>query len=289
MPENTSEVVSALGDIMEKSVAGFTLNKLLAAVITTVLSLLVMKVLLKLVDRALVSTRLEFAVKKLIRGGIKTLLVTISVIIVMGCLGIEATSLVAVLSVAGLALSLALQNFLSNVAGGVQILASQPFKPGDWVDIANCSGTVAEIDMFYTKLKSIDNKLIQLPNSSIVSSNIINYSREDKRQVEIRVDVAYESDLALVRATLAELVGTCPLTYPSPEPLIHVYSYKDSSIEFIVRVWCENKDYWEVYYYLMDRLKPALDAAGIEIDYPHLNIHMLDEKEAARCGTCLEE
>jgi len=259
MPGTTDEAVSVLGEIMEKSIAGFTLNKLLSAVIVTVLSLLIMKLLLKLTDRALERTHLETVVKKLIRGGIKLLL-----------------SAVAVLSVAGLALSLALQNFLSNVAGGVQILASQPFKPGDWVDAAGCSGTVADVGLFYTKLKSVDNKLIQLPNSSIVASNIINYSSEEKRQVEVRVGVAYDSDLEQVRATLAELVGNCPLTDFSPEPLIHVFSYKASCIEFIVRVWCATPDYWNVYYYLMDSLKPALDEAGIEISYPHLNVHMMD-------------
>jgi len=282
IPSTPDEAVSALGDIMEEGIAGFTLNKLLAAVIVAAVSLVIIKLLLKLTNRALDrSTHLDYTVRRLIRGGVKALLVAIAVIIVMTCLGIEATSLIAVLSVAGLALSLALQNFLSNVAGGFQILASQPFKPGDWVDAAGCSGTVSEIGMFYTKLKSIDNKLIQLPNSSIVASNIVNYSSEPKRQVEVRVEVSYDSDLEQVRATLAELVGTCPLTYPSPEPLIHVYSYKDSSIEFIVRVWCDNKDYWSVYYYLMDGLKPALDAADIEISYPHVNVHMIEDAKEA--------
>lgn len=274
MAGSTDEAVNALGDIMEKGIAGFTLNKLLSAVIIAAAALLLNKLLLKLADRALERTRLEAMVKKLIRGGLKALLTAVAVIIVLGRLGIEATSLVAVLSVAGLALSLALQNFLSNVAGGVQILASKPFKPGDWVETGNYSGTVSEIGLFYTKLTSIDNKLIQLPNSAIVSANIINYSSQELRQVEVRVNVSYDSDLERVRSTLAGLVGACPLTLPSPEPLIHVFSYQDSSIEFIVRAWCANQDYWDVYYYLTDNLKPALDEAGIEIPYPHLNVHM---------------
>jgi len=282
MAGSADEAVSVLSDIMEKSIAGFTLNKLLSAVIIAAAALLLNKLLLKLTDRALERTHLEAAVKKLIRGGLKALLTAVAVIIVLDCLGIEATSLVAVLSVAGLALSLALQNSLANVAGGVQILASKPFKPGDWVETGDYSGTVSEIGLFYTKLTSVDNKLIQLPNSAIVSANIINYSSQERRQVEIRVNVSYDSDLEQVRSVLALLVGTCPLTFPSPEPLIHVFSYKDSSIEFIVRVWCANQDYWTVYYYLMDGLKPALDEAGIEIPYPHINVHIDGRKEEAQ-------
>jgi len=279
MPESASEAVSALGDIMEKGVAGFTVNKLLSAVIVTVLALVVIKLLLKLADRALArSQHLEPTVKRLVRSGLKALLIVVAVIMVLGCLGIEATSLVAVLSVAGLALSLALQNFLSNVAGGFQILTSQPFKVGDWVEAGGCSGTVSEVGLFYTKLKSVDNKLIQLPNSSIVSSNIINYSSEEKRQVEFKVDVSYDSDLETVRQTLSKLVGEHPLTLPTPEPLIRVFSYEDSSIRFIVRVWCANADYWTVYYDTMDHLKPALDAAGISIPYPQVDVHMLQPK-----------
>lgn len=278
MAGSTDEAVSALGDIMEKGIAGFTLNKLLSAVIIAAAALLVNKLLLKLAGRALERTHLEAAVKKLIQGGLKALLTAVTIIIVLGRLGIEASSLVAVLSVAGLALSLALQNFLSNVAGGVQILATKPFKPGDWVDAGGCSGTVSEVGLFYTKLTSIDNKLIQLPNSAIVSANIINYSSQELRQVEVRVNVSYDSDLERVRSVLAGLVGECPLTLPSPEPLIHVFSYQDSSIEFIVRTWCANPDYWDVYYYLTDNLKPALDKAGIEIPYPHMNVHIRTEE-----------
>ena len=131
-------------------------------------------------------------------------------------------------------------------------------------------------DRFYTKLNTVDNKLIQLPNSTIISGNIINYSAEDKRRVELKVTASYDAPPEQVKAVLAQVVGEHPLTLPTPEPLIRVSAYQDSAIEYIVRVWCATGDYWTVYYDLMDGLKPAFDRAGIEMTYPHLNVHMMD-------------
>lgn len=271
--QDTNQAVSALGDIMEKGIAGFSVHKLLSAVIAAAVALLVIKLLLRVTDRTLGRSHMEPAVKKLVRGGVRALSIAVAVIMVLGCLGIEATSLVAVLSVAGLALSLALQNFLSNVAGGFQILASHPFKPGDWVEAGGCSGTVAEIGMFYTKLNSVDNKLIQLPNSVVVSGTIVNHTAEALRWVELKLTASYNSDPALVIETLTRMAEEHPLTMDDPKPFVHVFAYQESDIQYIVRVWCRNQDYWTVYYDLMDALKPGFDKAGIEFTYPHLNVH----------------
>ena len=273
---STGSVSTALENIFQIGIAGFTVEKLFTAVIAAVICLLVIKILLKLVDRTLRRVHLDDTLKKLIRGGLKGLLLFLGVIVVLGCLDIPVTSLVAVLSVAGLALSLAVQNFLSNVAGGLQLLVSQPFKAGDYVGAGGCSGTVVELGVFYTKLNSVDNKLIQLPNSSIVAQNIINYSSEERRRVELKVTASYDAPTEQVKAVLARLVEEHPLTMSEPEPLIHVNSYGDSAIEYIVRIWCKNEDYWTIYFDLMDRIKPAFDQAGIEMTYPHLNVHMME-------------
>lgn len=265
----------AIQAILQFGVAGFTVEKLFSAVIATVLCLIIIKVLLKLADRALRRVHLDDMLKRLIRGGLKALLLFVSVIVVLGCLGIPVTSLVALLSVIGLALSLAVQNFLSNVAGGLQLLVSKPFKIGDYVEAGDCSGTVQEIGLFYTKLNTTDNKLVQLPNSTIVSQNIINYSSEDQRQVELKVSASYDAPTELVRQTLRELVQAHPLIRREPEPLIRVYAYQDSAIQYLVRAWCDNGDYWTVYFDLMDGIKPAFDRADIEMTYPHVNVHMI--------------
>lgn len=274
----TADSLSTLWETFSAGFADFAVERLLTAVLVAVFCLVVIKILMKIVDRILRRVdHLDSTIKSLLRVGLKILFLFIAVIIVLGCLGIPVTSLVAVLSVVGLAVSLAVQNFLSNVAGGLQIVGSKPFKIGDYVEAGGCSGTVHEIGLFYTKLNSVDNKLIQIPNSTIVTSNIINYSSEDKRRVEIRVSASYTTPSDEVKAVLEQLVGEHPLTLATPEPLIHVCEYQESAIQYIVRAWCANEDYWTVYFDLMDAIKPAFDAAGVEMSYPHVNVHMLEK------------
>ena len=274
--EASSLPSAVIEDVLQFGVAGFTVGKLFGAVIAVVVCLLAIKILLKLTDRALRRVHLDETLKRLIRGGLKALLLFVGVIVVLGCLSVPVTSLVALLSVIGLAISLAVQNFLSNVAGGLQLLVSKPFQIGDYVEAGDCAGTVQEIGLFYTKLNTTDNKLVQLPNSSIVAQNITNYSSEDRRQVELRLSASYDAPPELVRRVLAGLVEAHPLACREPAPLIHVYAYRDSAIEYLVRVWCENSDYWTVYFDLMDSVKPAFDRAGIEMTYPHVNVHLVE-------------
>lgn len=264
-------------DQLWNDIAGFTAGKLLTAVVVAVFCLIVMKILLKLADRALGKVPMDQALKKLVRVGLKALLIFLSVIVVMGCLNIPVTSLVAVLSVIGLALSLAVQNFLSNVAGGLQLLASKPFKVGDYVDAGTCSGTVQEIGLFYTKLTSVDNKLVQLPNSTIVASNIINYSSQTNRRVDLKITASYDAPVDQVKAILTQVVQAHPMALADPPPLIRVSAYLDSAIEYVIRVWCANEDYWTLYFDLLEGVKPAFDQAGVEMTYPHLNVHMMGQ------------
>ncbi len=272
----TTDPTQAVEDILKVGIAGFTVEKLLTAVVAAAVCLIVIKLLLGLLDRTAARTHMEPQIRRTVRGLVKAMLIFVTVIVVMGCLNIPVTSLVALLSVAGLAFSLALQGFLANMAGGLQIVASKPFRLGDYIEAGGCAGTVAEIGLFYTKLNTVDNKLIQLPNSTIISGNIINYSAEDKRRVELKVTASYDAPPEQVKAVLAQVVGEHPLTLPTPEPLIRVSAYQDSAIEYIIRVWCATGDYWTVYYDLLDGLKPAFDRAGIEMTYPHLNVHMMD-------------
>ena len=192
------ELLSKLGD--------FLLEKVLIIVPVVVISLIAIKIIMKLVDRMLGRLPLEDAIKRLIRTAVKVLLLAVAAIVLMSCLEIPVTSFVALLSVVGLALSLSIQNFLSNVFAGLQLLASKPFKVGDYVDAGNCSGTVYEVGLFYTKLTSVDNKLIQLPNSTIVGSNVVNYSSQTHRRVEIKVTASYDAPTEKVKGVLSRLV-----------------------------------------------------------------------------------
>ena len=268
-----------------ESIQEITASKVFSAVIVAVVSLIVIKILLAVLNRALNRSKLEKPMKSLLRNLARGALWLVAVIIVLGCLDIEVTSLVAVLSVIGLAFSLALQNFLSNVAGGMQLLASHPFKPGDFVDAGGCSGTVAEIGLFYTKLTTVDNKLVQIPNSTIVSANITNFSAQPTRRVEVMVSASYNAPPQQVLDLLKKTVEAHPLTLDDPEPMIHVNHYGDSAISYVVRVWCATDDYWTVYFDLMDSLKPAFDAAGVEMTYPHVNVHVVEQGDGHRGET----
>ena len=268
--------VDAMADSIRQGFSQLNAGKIFGTVAVAAVCLALMKLLLAVLDRALGRSKLDEPLQKLLRGLFKGGLWFITAIIVLECLGIKVTSLVAVLSVVGLAFSLALQNFLSNVAGGMQLLASHPFAVGDYVDAGGCSGTVEEIGMFYTKLATPDNKLVQLPNSAIVSANIINFSAQPARRVELTVSASYDAPTDQVTALLAKMAADHPLVLDDPEPAVHVSNYGDNSIDYIMRVWCANADYWTVYYDLMDGLKPLFDRAGVEMTYPHLNVHMVD-------------
>ena len=257
------------------NVQDITASNIFSAVLTIVISLVVIKVLTRVLNRALGRSKLDTSLQYLLRNLLKGVLWSIAAIIVLDCLDIEVTSLVAVLSVVGLAFSLALQNFLSNVAGGMQLLASHPFKLGDFVDAGGCSGTVTEIGMFYTKLTTPDNKLVQLPNSTIVSANITNFSAQATRRVELKVSASYDAPTDTVLALLSKMAADHPLVLADPAPAVHVDGYGDNAIGYVMRVWCANADYWTVYYDLMDGMKPAFDKAGVEMTYPHVNVHMM--------------
>ncbi len=275
MPESLTGIVpedTAKG--LWDSIKNITASSIFNAVLVAAACLVAMKLLLKVLDRALGRSKLDAPLKTLLRTLAKAGLWFVTVIIVMECLNIQATSLVAVLSVVGLAFSLALQSFLSNAAGGMQILASHPFSEGDFVEAGGCSGTVEEIGLFYTKLTTPDNKLVQMPNSSIVTANITNFSQQPTRRVELRVSASYDAAPDRVIALLARMAAEHPLILDDPNQMIHVDGYGDSAVQYVMRVWCANADYWTVYYDLMDGFKAAFDAAGIEMTYPHLNIHL---------------
>ena len=255
-----------------------TASGVFSAVLAAVVGVIVVKVLLRVLDRALDRFQVDAPLQRLLRALLKGGLWSVAVIIVLDRLRVEVTSLIAVLSVVGLAFSLALQNFLSNVAGGMQLLASHPFSVGDFVEAGGCSGTVEEIGMFYTKLTTPDNRLVQLPNNTIVSANITNFSAQPTRRVELKLTASYDAPVDAVKEALARAAAAHPLTLADPEPMIRVEGYRDSAIEYVVRVWCANADYWTVYYDLLEEFKAAFDAAEIEMTYPHVNVHMLEAR-----------
>ncbi len=254
-------------------------EKAIVAVAIAAVCLIVIKIILSLFDKLTNKSKMDEMVKKILRGFIKAVLLFISVTIVLGSLGVSVTSLVSALSVVGVALSLAIQGFLSNVFGGIQIITNHPFKVGDYVEVGGEAGTVREVGLFYTKLDTPDKKLIQIPNSKIANDSIINYSNSPTRRVEFLIATSYNDDVEKVRSVLKQLIDEHPLVLQEEgkAPVVHVNEFRDNDILYTARAWCENANYWTVYFDVMNAIKPTFEKSGIEFSYPHMNVHMITE------------
>lgn len=188
---------------------------------------------------------------------------------VIGQLGIETTSFAAIIAAAGLAIGLALQGALANFAGGSLIMMFRPFKVGDYIEAQGIQGTVKDIEIFTTKINTIDNKEIIVPNGALSNGNIINYSSEDKRRVDITFGVSYDADIKETKEVLLSVINNTPYTLKDPAPAVIVGELADSSVNFITRTWVNSADYWDANFLILENTKIALDKAGIEIPYPH--------------------
>ena len=249
---------------------------ILLTIVLAVVCIIIAKQLLKVVGKMLERSKIDKSLHVFIKSVVKVLLYFLVVLIVADSLGIDVTSLIAVLSVAGLAVSLAVQGSLSNVAGGLVILTTKPFAVGDFIECGANSGVVKEIGLMSTKIMTGDNKKIIIPNSDISGARIVNYSSEGKRRVDLTFEASYEAPIETVKAALAEAVKNTANAL-TDDVFIRLSAYKDSSIEYTVRVWCENKDYWQVHFDLLEEGKKAFDRYDVEMSYPHMNVHMLEK------------
>ena len=255
----------------------FPWQRVVFAVALLAVCLIASKILMMLLDNFFKNSKIDTMVCKILRVTIKGLLMFTTVIIVLSSLGISVSSLIATLSVVGVAFSLAIQGFLSNVFGGLQIISNRPFNVGDYIEAGGSAGTVREVGLFYTKLDTPDKKLIQIPNSKIANDSIVNYSHATNRRLEFLVCVSYDADVEKVRSVLLQLLTSHPMVLSEEGlmPAAHVKEFRDSDVCYTARAWCENKNYWTVYFDIMDAIKPTLEQNGVPFSYPHMNVHMI--------------
>ena len=197
------------------------------------------------------------------------------IIAALGQLGIQTTSFIAILGAAGLAIGLALQGSLANFAAGFLMIIFRPFKVGDFIEGAGVAGVVEAIQIFTTTLKTGDNKIIIIPNAKLSGDNIINYSAQTRRRVDMTVGVAYDADLSKVRDVLKDIISKESRVHADPEPLIAVAELADNSVNFVVRVWTDTSDYWGVKFAMTETIKNRFDEAGIGIPFPQRDIHIV--------------
>jgi small conductance mechanosensitive channel len=208
---------------------------------------------------------------------VKTVLMVVVVIAAIGAIGVETTSFIAIFGAAGLAVGLALQGSLSNFASGVLIVLFRPYRVGDWIEAAGISGSVEQVQILTTILKTGDNKQIIVPNSQIMDSIITNYSANDTRRIDMVVGVSYGDDIDKVRKTLNELLAAEDRILPDPAPTIAVSALADSSVNFVVRPWVNTSDYWGVMFDMTEAIKKRFDKEGISFPFPQQDVHLYNE------------
>ncbi len=278
-----SEAASAVGAALEDGTAstvgffqkifgGFSWTKLISAAILLVVCGVLIKLILKATDRMLGRSRLDKAVHPFIRTIVKLVLLFTAIMLIAGTLGVDTSSLLALLSVAGLAVSLALQNVLSNMASAVILLTTKPFQIGHFIEMGSVSGTVVKIGAICTDILTLNNQLVHVPNSEITGSTVTNYTASDKRRLEYRITASYDAPVEDVKAALLR-AAEHPLRMQEMRPIARVNGYGESAIEYVLFLWIRPKDYMDVYYDVLENVKREFDAAGIEMTYPHINVH----------------
>lgn len=248
-------------------------KKLMGTVLILVIGVLIIRVIMRIITAALEKSHLEKAAHSLIFSLARAAMYILLFLIAASQMGIDVSSIVALASVLTLALSLALQNMVSNLIGGFVILYTHPFHSGDYVEIAGQGGTVKEISMTYTVLATPDNRIISIPNSAVAAAQIVNYSSADSRRVELTVTASYDAPTQKVLDALV-LAGTVDNALLNPAPSAVIVSYDDSAIRYSLRIWVKPEDYWDVYFQVNQRIKDVFDQQGIEMTYPHLNVHL---------------
>lgn len=252
--------------------------QIVIAVAVIIVGLIVLKIVMSVSRKLVNKTKLKGIAGDFILTILKVVLVFIYLIIVLRILGIDTTSFVALLTVGTLAISLALQSIIANFASGMIIVSNHPFEEGDFVEIAGVSGTVEKITLFSTKLKTPDNKVVTIPNSSVSGGNIINYSAEEKRRVDLTFGVAYGSDIDKVKRIIESVLDEHALVLHDDGYTVRLNEQGDSALVFVCRCWVKGGDYWTVFFDLQEQMTKRFEKEGIEIPYNKLDVNLVTNK-----------
>ncbi|MCB4806781.1 mechanosensitive ion channel [Tamlana sp. 62-3] len=248
--------------------------KIIGAIAIWIIGSWVIKTLIKGLKKVMLKQNYDESLQKFLINLLSWIFKIVLIIVVLGTLGVETTSFAAILAAAGLAIGMALQGSLGNFAGGVLLMIFKPIKIGDLIEAQGEIGVVKEIEIFTTKLTGLSNREIIIPNAALSNGNIINYTTEGTRRVDLVFGVSYDADIKQTKDVIMNVLTSHPKVLKDPAPAVTVLELADSSVNFATRPWCKTEDYWTVYFDVTENVKLALDAAGIEIPYPHsVEIH----------------
>ena len=268
---------SAFSDLMTTSLGAMTLEKLLTGLLTIAACLIVIRIVTKIVDRITAKVNWDPRVEKYLASGVKVALYILAALIVADSFGIPVTSLIALVSVFGLAISLAVQDVLSNIASGLVILFSRPFELDDYVGTNDGEGTVAEISLTHVKLDTPDGQRIMLPTSTMVAGKIINYTTLGIRRANHSIWVSCSCSTDAVRASCLKAISRVNGTLEDPEPMVVVSAYGEGAVEYRVRFWTKTDDYWDAHFQSLEEIRRSFAEDGIEMTCNNLNVHIVEK------------
>jgi len=252
--------------------------KFLAAIVVLIIGRWVARALRNVVQRMMTRAQADAALVSFVGHLTYVALLTFVIIAALNQIGIQTASFIAVIGAAGLAIGLALQGSLANFAAGVLMLIFRPFKAGDYIEGAGVAGTVEEIQIFTTNLKTPDNRKIIVPNAKLTGDNIVNYSAKDIRRMDMIVGVSYDDDYNKVQEVLQDIVAKEGRILEDPAPKIGIMEFADSSVNFVFRPWVKTAEYWDVYFDLNETIKKRFDEEGITIPFPQRDVHVFEQK-----------
>ena len=252
---------------------------IVAALAIIIVGLIIARMISNAVNRLMISRKIDATVADFLSALVRYAIIAFTLIAALGRVGVQTASIIAVLGAAGLAVGLALQGSLSNLAAGVLLVLFRPFRAGEYVDLGGVAGTVLSVQIFSTTMRTADGKIIVIPNGKIIAGNIINFSREPARRNEFIIGVAYDSDIDQVKQILTNIIQSDDRILKDREMTVRLHELGASSINFIVRVWSKSGDLQNVYWDVLERIKREFDAAGISFPYPQMDVNFKRVKE----------
>ncbi len=254
---------------------------IVAAIAIVIIGMIVARIVSNTVNRLMVSRKIDATVADFLSALVRYGIIAFTLIAALGRVGVQTASVIAVLGAAGLAVGLALQGSLSNLAAGVLLVMFRPFRAGEYVDLGGVAGTVLNVQIFSTTMRTVDGKIVVIPNGKIIAGNIINFSREPVRRNEFIIGVAYDSDIDQVKKILTDIIQSDERILKDREMTVRLNELGASSINFVVRVWSNSSDLQSVYWDVLERIKREFDANGISFPYPQRDVNFKRVKENA--------
>ena len=252
---------------------------IVAAIAIVIIGMIVARIVSNTVNRLMLARKIDATVADFLSALVRYGIIAFTLIAALGRVGVQTASVIAVLGAAGLAVGLALQGSLSNLAAGVLLVMFRPFRAGEYVDLGGVAGTVLNVQIFSTTMRTVDGKIVVIPNGKIIAGNIINFSREPVRRNEFIIGVAYDSDIDQVKKILTDIIQSEDRILKDREMTVRLNELGASSINFVVRVWSNSSDLQSVYWDVLERIKREFDANGISFPYPQMDVHMVRPQE----------